>query len=123
MIQTTTCGTKVEVEYTESVCGKCNGERFFHCYDHIANGVCFTCKGTGKIRVPVINAANAPKKAPVVADFTFQGRPGYIWRRPTHTAVEWNGGSISFGLDGKVIQWTLGIPRSLHAQIKALAGV
>lgn len=123
MIQNTTCGTKVEVKYIESVCGKCNGERFFHCYDHVENGVCFTCKGTGKIRVPVINAANAPKNVPVIADFTFQNRPAYIRRRPTHTVVEWNGGSISFDLAGKVLQFTQGIPRSLHAQIKTLAGV
>ena len=71
----------------------------------------------------MINAANAQKSAPVVADFKFQNRPAYVRRRPTHTVVEWNGGSISFDLDGNVIQSTQGIPRQVHAQIKSLAGL
>jgi hypothetical protein len=122
MNTTTVCGTNVKVEYKTSVCGKCNGERFFHCYDHIARGVCFACKGTGEIRVPVVDAAQQPKKAAVVADFVFQGRPGYIRRNADHVVIEWNGGSMTIK-NGQIFQFTMGIPRKIHTQIRQAAGV
>ena len=33
-------------------CPKCLGSRVFTCWQHIANGVCFTCRGTGRVVYP-----------------------------------------------------------------------
>jgi hypothetical protein len=33
------------------ICHKCNGSGYLEYYKHIADGICFTCKGTGLIEV------------------------------------------------------------------------
>lgn len=34
-------------EKIKRTCGKCNGEGYIKCYNHIAGGVCFACNGRG----------------------------------------------------------------------------
>lgn len=41
-------------------CSRCNGAGNITCYAHVAEGVCFSCKGTGK---RVLSGAAAVKEA------------------------------------------------------------
>lgn len=39
---------KAEVMSRNTVCSRCNGTGRIACYNHVAQGVCFKCGGTGK---------------------------------------------------------------------------
>jgi hypothetical protein len=47
-------------------CPRCMGRGVIEAFGHYANGVCFQCKGEGKVRAPKITATEAPKVEDVI---------------------------------------------------------
>lgn len=103
-------------------CSRCSGNGRIIGFSHVVGGRCFGCGGSGKVAVKPSAQKQTSKSHLPYRTFSFQNRDGIVMEVNGITQIQWNGGNMNMR-DGVVVNFTMGIPRKLHAHIRAAAGV